>query len=103
MLRGSGRTSNIEALKGQLFDHIVMHFGKDNGVPMMVAGGGAVIEEIELAVERLLLCPSVASAALSTEINAMAEMWRSLDRMTRSERYPARNAPSMPYAMPMAV
>ena len=103
MLPGSSRSSSIEALKGQLFDHIVMHFGKDNGVPMMVAGGGAVIEEIELAVERFLFCPSIASAALSTEINAMAEMWRSLDRMTRSERHPSPRAPSLAYAMPMAV
>ena len=103
MLPGSSRSSSIDALKGQLFDHIVMHFGKDNGVPMTVAGGGAVIEEIELAVERLLFCPSAVSAAISTEVSAMAEMWRSLDRMTRSERYPARKAPSMPYAMPMAV
>ena len=103
MFRSSDRQSGIDALKGKLFDSIVMHFGKDNGVPMMMAGADTVLEEIELAVERLLICPSASTAELSPEVSAMAEMWRTLDRTTRSERVPPRRLPSVPYAMPMAV
>ena len=104
MMRSFARSSGVEALKGQLFDSIVMHFGKDNDIPMMMAGAGAVLEEIESAVERLLICPSASKAALSPEVNAMAEMWRNLDRMTRVQPRPARpKLPSMPFAMPMAV
>ena len=51
-----------------------MHFGKDNGVPMMMAGADTVLEEIELAVERLLICPSASTAELSPEVSAMAEI-----------------------------
>ncbi len=101
----SSRPSNIEALQGQLFDNIVKCFAKENDVPMMASGGYAVLEEIELAVESLLLRPSISNLDLSPEIAAMAEMWRKLERDAKSRRPPIRwdmLSPQLPMPM-MAV
>jgi hypothetical protein len=87
MTRFCDRSSNGDRLQGQLFDKIVTLFAKENDVPMMAAGGYAVLEEIELAVESFLLRESRPVMNLTPEISAMAEMWRHLEReATRARR-----------------
>lgn len=101
----SDRSSNSDTLQGLLFDQIAKLFAKENDLPMMAAGGNAVLEQVEWAVESFLLRETRPVMGLSPEINAMAEMWRKLERESRSRRVTTAWSalPAASFSAPMAI
>ena len=95
----SSRLSYIESCKDTIFDEMVRQVAHQHDVPLMAAGWDAVLSEIELEVESLLMRPMPITGQPTPEIEGMVQMWRKLDNEARS----LRAANDWRAALPMAV
>ena len=93
------RLSQIESRKDVIFDEMIRQVAHQHHVPMMAASWDAVLEEIELEVESLLIRPASLSGRHSPEIDGMILMWRKLEAEARA----LRAVNDRQVALPMAV
>ena|ERR1019366_3928447 len=95
----TSRLNQIESRKDVIFDEMVQVIAHRNDLPMMAAGWNAVLQEMEMEVESLLMLSIPFYGRFSPELEVMIQMWRRLE----SEARALRSANDWQAAPPMAV